>query len=454
MPTYNEILKQIDKNQQTITEHGKFDEALLKKINYKLRLDWNYYSNRIEGGTLTRAETRSVMVGNIDVQGKPIRDVMEMNGHDKVIVDVLKMGKGELSLSEKRIKDIHKAIMYEDDPTKLALVGNWKKDTNEIINYKGEKFTFASPDDVPQSVHQKLDGVNSNLEALSKGINKIHPIVLAAQFHIDFVSIHPFYDGNGRTTRILTNIILIACGYPPIVIKDKHKKQYYQLLADIQVYGGHPSLFFAFIGERVLDTQQLILDAIGGKDIDEEDDIDKLIHQAKLELSQKNAVINRPLNRTSAKLLLELCIRNCFEYIYNKSSEFEDEFVRVNKQIDFQINNSGKSVGNQDSLDKVFDNISQILLSETNEIRRLHIGFYITFYGFKKSADEKYVQLSMQFNLNDLMGKIELEVATENPIKHTFYYNDENGGLTFDEVKKHLDELLRAFIQHIIGLSK
>jgi fido (protein-threonine AMPylation protein) len=209
---------------------------------------------------------------------------MEMNGHNKVIEIVLKMGKGELSLSEKRVKEIHKAIMYEDDSSKVALVGNWKKDHNEIINYKNEKITFATPDDVPHSVHQTLDEVNSALEKVRKGTNKIHPVVLAAQFHIDFITIHPFYDGNGRTSRILTNIILIACGYPAIIIKDKHKEQYYQLLGDIQAYGGHPSLFFAFIGERVLDTQQLILDAIEGKDIDEEDDLDKKLALLEMEL--------------------------------------------------------------------------------------------------------------------------------------------------------------------------
>lgn len=64
--------QQIDQLHRQIAEHGKLTDELLKKINYKFRLDWNYYSNSMEGNSLTRQETRSVMVGNITVDGKPI----------------------------------------------------------------------------------------------------------------------------------------------------------------------------------------------------------------------------------------------------------------------------------------------------------------------------------------------------------------------------------------------
>jgi len=127
---YPEILQAIEANQKAIAAFGKFDKEVLDKINYKLRLDWNYYSNRMEGGTLTREETRSVMVGNIDVQGKPLKDVFEMNGHDKVVLEVLKMSTTELSLSERRIKEIHLSIMHEENPENAKLIVNWKIDAN------------------------------------------------------------------------------------------------------------------------------------------------------------------------------------------------------------------------------------------------------------------------------------------------------------------------------------
>ena len=65
------------------------------------------------------------MVGNLTVGGKPIKDVLEIKGHDEVIADILKIGKGELRLSEKRIKEIHKGIMYEEDKEKEKKIGIW-----------------------------------------------------------------------------------------------------------------------------------------------------------------------------------------------------------------------------------------------------------------------------------------------------------------------------------------
>jgi len=100
---------------------------------------------------------------------------------------------------------------------------------------------------VAEKVHKLLDRTNAILSNKLANNSIQDAVELAAQFHIDFVTIHPFYDGNGRVSRILTNILLIVAGLPPIVIKDEHKKIYYQFLADIQVYGGKTDLFYAFI---------------------------------------------------------------------------------------------------------------------------------------------------------------------------------------------------------------
>src|SRR5689334_15305184 len=123
--SYREKRDQIDQLQQKINAYGELSSEVKKKINYKFRLDWNYYSNTMEGNTLTIDETRSVMVGNITVDGKPIKDVLEMKGHDEVIANILKIGKGELRISEKRILDIHKGIMHEEDESNKKKIGKW-----------------------------------------------------------------------------------------------------------------------------------------------------------------------------------------------------------------------------------------------------------------------------------------------------------------------------------------
>ncbi len=284
-----DLLSQIDDNKERIDAAGKFNDDLLNKIQYKFRLDWNYFSNKMEGGTLTRQETRSVMVGNITVGGKPIKDVMEMKGHDIVVSDILKIGKGELKISEKRIKDIHSAIMHEDSPKRARLIGKWKEKPNEVINYKGEKITFAKPAEVAEKIHELLNRTNSRVDSFFKSSGTdLHPLIIASDFHLDYVTIHPFYDGNGRTTRILTNLILISCGYPPIIIKEDDKTTYYQYLADIQVYGGDRNLFYEFMADKLILSQKLVLDAMEGKGIEEADDVKKEIELLKKQLANKD----------------------------------------------------------------------------------------------------------------------------------------------------------------------
>lgn len=315
----NELKEEID-------SFGEYDREILKKINYKFRLDWNYYSNHMEGGTLTKEETRSVMVGNIDVKGKPLKDVMEMNGHDEIVREILKIGSSEKRISEKRIREIHSAIMFEENPSKKSEIGKWKSESNHLINYKGEKIDFAEPRDVQDAMHKLLNQLNSNLDKYHQGKLEIHPIILASQFHIDFVTIHPFYDGNGRMARILSNLILISCGFPPIIIRENVKENYYRTLADIQVYGGEKDLFYKFIITGVVDSQLLILKAINGEDIDEPDDLDKEIELFKREVEAKEIV---GTIKKSNELITELYynwIQDFFNLFETKHHKFDDLF--------------------------------------------------------------------------------------------------------------------------------
>ena len=197
------------------------------------------------------------------------------------------MGKGELRISEKRIKEIHTAIMHEE-ADRTALIGEWKKTANEIINYKSEKISFTPPANVQAEIHELLNNTNAKLDAYFKTTkNYVHPLIIASDFHLGYVTIHPFYDGNGRTARILMNLILIACNYPPIIIKEADKNAYYQYLADIQVYGGDKNMFYEFMANKLLESQQTIISAINGENIEESDDVQKEIELLKIQLSNK-----------------------------------------------------------------------------------------------------------------------------------------------------------------------
>lgn len=286
---YTDIKHKIDLLRKQIASHGKLTPEQLKKINYKFRLEWNYNSNSMEGNTLTIEETRSVMVGNIMVDKKPYKDIAEMKGHDEVISDILKIGKGELRLSEARIKQIHEAIMYEETEEEKSKIGKWKNKNNYIYNYKGERYDFVDSEVVPDKIHDLLNHTNAAIDAIeNKSKNAPHPLDVAFNFHLEYVKIHPFYDGNGRTARILTNLILIALGYPPFWITEPQRAPYSNYLGDIQGYGGDPNLFNNFLAELVLRSQQLIVDVIEGRDIEADDDLSKEIALLKRQLEGEN----------------------------------------------------------------------------------------------------------------------------------------------------------------------
>ncbi len=183
--TYLDKLYQTDTLQADILERGLIPTELLNKINYKLRLEWNYTSNSMEGNSLTKRETRTVMVGVIDVNDKPIKDVIEIRNHDKVISTIMKIGKGELNISESRIKEIHKGIMYEEDPEKQKYIEFSGKNTdNYMINFQGERYDFVPHTEVKERMHDLINWTNTEKEKIQyKKKDAVHPVSLALKFH-------------------------------------------------------------------------------------------------------------------------------------------------------------------------------------------------------------------------------------------------------------------------------
>ncbi len=326
MNKLNDILSKIDELQAQIDEHGKLDSDLAKQIQYKFRLDWNYFSNAMEGNSLTRIETKQLMMDNVTIDGKSFKDISEMRGHDEVVQEIFKIGKGDIRISEKRIKNMHKAIMHEDDPAKRDFIGKWKTTDNHLINYRGEKFYFLPHSEVPDAMHELLNETNADIDALKSGKkDRKHPVLIAFDFHLKYVRIHPFYDGNGRTARLLTNLLLISFGYPPFLLSEKSRESYNRILAEIQGYGGDSKDFHVLLGNLLIESQQLVLDVIAGKDISDDDDIDKEILLWKQglsnevsELEEKSEIVVVQTYRNSVRPLFELFI--------NKHSQFSDLF--------------------------------------------------------------------------------------------------------------------------------
>jgi Fic family protein len=216
-----------------------------QRIMQKFRLDWNFHSNHLEGNSLTYGETKALILFGITAQGKPLKDHLEIEGHNEAIEWVTERVKGEYPLTESFIRELHQLLLKapywvnaftpEGAPTRKKVeIGQYKSQENYVLTDTGEVLRFASPRDTPVMMEDMMKWYQE--KALSDSVN---PILLAAEFHYRFIRIHPFDDGNGRAARILMNFILMKYGFPPVIIKTQDKSNYLSALrqADSGIIG-------------------------------------------------------------------------------------------------------------------------------------------------------------------------------------------------------------------------
>lgn len=414
--SFTDKLKQIGELQQRINSSGKLPEKVLQSINYKFRLEWNYNSNIMEGNSLTRQETRSVMVGNITIGGKPLKDVLEMKGHDEVVKEIMKMGSGALNITENRIKEIHKVIMHEDAPEEQKKIGVWKTQNNYLYNYKNEKVDFVPFSEVQERMHQLINWLNAEKEKIQKrDKDAMNPVALAFKFHLDYITIHPFYDGNGRTARIFTNLALVAYGYPPLYIKPDEKDRYYRYLADVQEYGGAPDLFYDFMGDMLVRSQQIVLDAIEGKEIEEPDEWEKKLQLLKTQNAQKEHF----KQKKTTDSLNEVITKGVFpliEQLMIKLSGYDELFAE--KKIMLYQNNAGNKVEDIDAIKKMYQT-DQDMFSH-------NFRFEYALNGYKHNGKNPFnCEVYIQWQFDDFMY-------------YTWINNNDNG------IKSFYDEMYTA----------
>lgn len=208
--------KKLDELKLKLDSFRPLDLSIVKNLHEDLVLRWTYHSNAIEGNTLTLKETKVALEG-ITIGGKTLREHFEAINHKDAILFMEDLAQKEERLSEYSIKQIHSLILKNiDDENK----GKYRT-TNVIIS--GAEHKPPQSFEVQSKMQEFIKKYNEN-------ITKLHPIELASFVHIEFVKIHPFIDGNGRTSRLLMNLELIKAGFPPVVIKLEDRLEYYKAL--------------------------------------------------------------------------------------------------------------------------------------------------------------------------------------------------------------------------------
>lgn len=230
-------------------------------IQQKLRAEWTYDSNAIEGSTLTLGETIFFLQEGLTVEGKPFKDFLDARNHAEAIDMLFEVVAQKRVISEGLIKEINALLLAGVQSTpaldsqgrrvqKPATPGQYKTQPNHVLQQDGSIHHYVEPLQVPLEMQQLCEWVNAQM-------GQLHAVTVAGIAHYNMVRIHPFDDGNGRGARILMNLILLIQGYTPVIVRNVKRRIYLQALAKADTGDIEP--FLEFIADSMLDTQQVIM---------------------------------------------------------------------------------------------------------------------------------------------------------------------------------------------------
>ena len=223
------ILKEIDALKEKLDSYRQYDSF---KIKQALELEYTFESNRIEGNTMTLRETDMVINEGLTISGKSMREHLEAINHQEAIGFIKDLMNKNNSLNERDLLSIHNLILRGIIPEDA---GRYRK---VQVMIQGSSHMPPQPLIVPQEMDEYFVWYEINK-------NKLHPIILAAEMHERLATIHPFIDGNGRTSRLIMNLILMQKGYPIANIKGD-----YETRLEIAQTKKDKEDFFLFIAQK------------------------------------------------------------------------------------------------------------------------------------------------------------------------------------------------------------
>ncbi|MBP6039466.1 MAG: Fic family protein [Flavobacterium sp.] len=229
-----QLIKEIDGLKNELHQFRKYDSF---RVTQALELEYTFESNKIEGNTLTLKETDLIVNEGLTISGKSMREHLEAINHQEAIAYIKELMDKNTTINEREILCIHNLILrgiYPEDAGKYRKVQ---------VMIKGSSHMPPQPFLVAKEMEELFIWYQTNK-------NNLHPVILAAEMHERLVTIHPFIDGNGRTSRLLMNLILLQHGYVIANIKgtNESRMQYYNALEACQVENNKEN-FLLFIAQ-------------------------------------------------------------------------------------------------------------------------------------------------------------------------------------------------------------
>ncbi|MDX1940334.1 MAG: Fic family protein [Saprospiraceae bacterium] len=215
------LIKEIDQLKAELDRYRPLDN---EKVRAALELEYTYESNRIEGNTLTLRETDLVINKGVTIAGKSLQEHLEAINHRDALGYIKDIAQENIELDENVLKDIHSLILRSIDKENA---GRYRQ---VPVMISGSQHLPPQPYLVPKLMENYFEFYNHYK-------NELHPVILASELHERLVTIHPFIDGNGRTARLVMNLILIRNGYPIANISGDYESRmaYYKALEQVQL---------------------------------------------------------------------------------------------------------------------------------------------------------------------------------------------------------------------------
>ena len=248
---YSMNYEKLTAKKKLLDKYGPLPDVLTDNLDRWFRVELTYTSNAIEGNTLGRRETALVVEKGLTVGGKSLLEHTEAVNHARALDWVREQAEREPnSLTEKDILHVHGLIMKGiDDPN----AGRYRVTP---VRISGSAAVLPNPRKVPDLMNGFVKWIG-----LATGL---HPVELAAEAHYRLVTIHPFTDGNGRTARLLGNMILLMSGYPAAIIRKRDRLAYIESLEKAQT-GGSMDTYMKIVARAVNRSLDIYLKAAEGK---------------------------------------------------------------------------------------------------------------------------------------------------------------------------------------------
>lgn len=213
-------LLKLQAKKQRLDSYKPLQNELIKNLEEWFRIELTYTSNAIEGNTLTRQETAMVVEEGITVKGKSLVEHQEAINHAEAFDYIQTLvneqssstNKKRQELTAKDILDIHSIILNKIDDT------NKGKYRTVAVRLRGSETILPNPLKVPELMDEFIAWLKSDITD--------NPVKIAIDAHYKLVTIHPFVDGNGRTARLLMNLLLMQAGYPSAIIRKEDRSEY------------------------------------------------------------------------------------------------------------------------------------------------------------------------------------------------------------------------------------